>query len=211
MLGEEAAGGERDTPGSGRGRGARTRAALQGRGASKTCFDSGESSPARSLPPALLGEFSTRGVLYEGGGGEERSHVGRPSWKQTPRLHPRGPQPRRPTAWVPPRSAAARLGVRVRHPVVGLHPGAGRAVGAKGGGREAEGRAEERPDGCPSVHPLRPHPSPVRVSRLLPLAPSTPRPTMGAWAAAVSARGRLWVSIRCLLFFLCPCTQEVLL
>lgn len=30
-----------------------TRVALKGRGASMTCYDSGESSPARSLSPAL--------------------------------------------------------------------------------------------------------------------------------------------------------------
>ena len=39
------------------------------------------------------------------------------------------------------------------------------------------------------------------MSRLLQLTPSILRPTTDAWAAAVSVRGRLWMSVHCLLFF----------
>lgn len=168
--------------------------------ASKCCFDSGESSRARRLSPALPWGV-LNGALFMKGRGGRVTCAGR-----------HGNKLRCSTGGGRSPSPPFRLGTlwgRCKAPVVGLHPRAWKSPGASGG--RGKSRGAPRSMGLPICS------SSLGTSITHPCvqAPSAhalhPRPTMGAWAAAVSVRSRLWVSIRCLLFFVCPCAQEILL
>lgn len=152
-----------------------TRAALEGRRASKTLQQEAAQQEAFLLP--FLGEFSTRDVIYEGkemgewGGSRGPGRHGNKLRCWTQGLQPAAPlrpSARGPRPWAPPHG-------HQRHStrLPGLHPGAWEP---RPGRRDATGRGEERPDqrACPSIHHLLTHPSPVHASRLLQLTPLYP-------------------------------------